>query len=584
VRLGRVNARFTLPSWGLISSLFVSACRDSPDHGSAPPADGPGTANVEDDSDQPIRFSYVCGNRFVVRSTYSVPISVAWRVIGTTEDGSATLAAAPTDDPAFSEELIDTRTRGSVELSFEGRKLRTRANGNIPCTPSLSTATFAGAALSQTGSWGAPFYWPTVAVHLHLMPSGKVLSWGGATRIPQIWDPATGAFTAYPSPIPLFCTGHAFTPDGRLAVFGGHIKMEHGLPNITLFSSAGGWSNSTPMRQGRWYPTATTMATGEIVTISGKDKDGVIVPVPEVWKNGVVRRLTSAALSLPYYPIAFLEPRAGRLFYAGEERMSRFLDITGTGKWTDAGLRRFGVRDYGSAVMYDVGKILYAGGGRTTATAEIIDLNKATPKWELTGSMAYARRHLNTTVLPTGEVLVTSGTAGTVFNDLTKIVQAAELWDPATGAWTTLPSAQIPRAYHSTALLLPDARVLVSGGGDGGQSAIQKNAELFSPPYLFRGARPRISSAPTVIRYNEAFRVATPDAGSIARISLIRIGSVTHGIDMNARSQALGFTADASGLTVAPIIGRKRTPPGHYMLFILNGARVPSVAKIVQLK
>ena len=166
-------------------------------------------------------------------------------------------------------------------------------------------------------------------------------------------------------------------------------------------------------------------------------------------------------------------------------------------------------------------------------TAETIDLNSATPTWKWTGSMAYPRRHLNTTVLPTGEVLVTSGTGGTDFNDLTRIVQAAEMWNPATGAWTTLASARTPRAYHSTAILLPDARVLVSGGGDGGRSAIQKNAEIFSPPYLFRGARPRISSAPTTVFYGTSFRVDTPDAAAITKVALIRIGSVTHGIDMN---------------------------------------------------
>jgi hypothetical protein len=326
------------------------------------------------------------------------------------------------------------------------------------------------------------------------------------------------------------------------------------------------------------------MSYGQIVTVSGKDQGGVLVPVPEVWDNGVVRKLTSAALTLPYYPITFLEPRNGRLFYAGEEQTSRFLEIGGTGKWITGPQRRFGLRDYGSAVMYDVGKVLYAGGGRTTNTAETIDLTSATPTWKWTGSMAYARRHLNTTVLPTGEVLVTSGTAGTVFNDLTRIVRAAEMWNPATGVWTTLASAGVPRGYHSTAILLPDGRVLVAGGGDGANAVTQKNAELFSPPYLFRGARPRISSAPTLVSYNTSFRVTTPDAAGVAKVSLIRLGSVTHGVDMNGRFRTLPFTKDATGLTVAPVVNRRETPPGHYMLFILNAAGVPSVAKIVQIK
>ena len=561
--------------------VVVLACRDVPDQGAGPRTDIP-TEDQADDSG-PIRLSYVCGNRFLVSNAHSVPVTVAWRVVGSGEVGTESVAAARNQDPSLGEVQFETVNRGPVELSFEGRKIRTRANDGIPCTPTESLASFAGATLAETGAWSAPFAWPVVAVHMHLLPSGKVLSWG-LVGTPQLWDPSTTVFTAQPSPIPMFCTGHAFSTDGRLIIFGGHIKMEHGMPNITAYKLGSGWSSSTPMQRGRWYPTATTMSYGQIVTISGKDQGGVIVPVPEVWDNGVVRKLTTAALTLPYYPIAFLEPRQGRLFYAGEEQTSRFLEISGTGKWTKTFQRRFGTRDYGSAVMYDVGKILYAGGGRTTNTAETIDLTSATPTWEWTGSMAFPRRHLNTTVLPTGEVLVTSGTGGTVFNDLTTIVQAAEMWNPATGVWTTLASAGIPRGYHSTALLLPDGRVLVAGGGDGAGAVNQKNAELFSPPYLFRGARPRISSAPTLVPYNTSFRVTTPDAAGVAKVSLIRLGSVTHGIDMNQRFRTQPFTKDATGLTVAAVINRRETPPGHYMLFILNAAGVPSVAKIIQIK
>jgi hypothetical protein len=187
-------------------------------------------------------------------------------------------------------------------------------------------------------------------------------------------------------------------------------------------------------------------------------------------------------------------------------------------------------------------------------------------------------------MLPTGEVLATSGTGGTVFNDLTQFVRAAEVWNPKTGAWTTLSSGSIPRVYHATALLLPDATVLVSGSGDSSNNPDQKSAEIFSPPYLFKGTRPRITTAPTVVLYNSTFRVATPDAGRISKVSLIRLGSVTHGLDMNQRFQTLSFTRDATGLNVSLTTSRKRTPPGHYMLFILSGAGVPSVAKIVQIK
>ena len=131
---------------------------------------------------------------------------------------------------------------------------------------------------------------------------------------------------------------------------------------------------------------------------------------------------------------------------------------------------------------------------------------------------------------------------------------------------------------------MPDGRVLNAGSGDGAGLPAERNAELYSPPYLFLGARPTITKSPAVVRYTNAFRVVTPNASGIAKVSLIRLGSVTHAFDMNQRYQALGFTKDATGLTVTAPVDRRLTPPGHYMLFILNEAGVPSIARIVQVK
>ena len=108
----------------------------------------------------------------------------------------------------------------------------------------------------------------------------------------------------------------------------------------------------------------------------------------------------------------FLAPN-GKYFMAGEDAHTRFLDVAGTGAWSGNFVRLYANRNYGSAVMYDVGKIMYAGGGFVTNTAEVIDLNVTPRVWKWTGSMAYPRRHLNLTVLPTGEVLATGGTGGT---------------------------------------------------------------------------------------------------------------------------------------------------------------------------
>jgi hypothetical protein len=233
--------------------------------------------------------------------------------------------------------------------------------------------------------------------------------------------------------------------------------------------------------------------------------------------------------------------------------------------------------------MYDDGKILYAGGGLTTNTAEVLDLNQVGSPWKWTNPMAFARRHHNLTVLPTGEVLATGGVAGTIFNDISKGVHAAEIWNPQTGQWTTVASNAITRGYHGTSLLLPDGRVLNAGGGGGAGAPNELNAELYSPPYLFKGTRPTITSAPTSVGYGTSFRVLTPNAAAITHVSLIRLGAVTHAFDENQRFQRLSFTADATGLTVTAPSSSNRAPPGHYMVFILNGSDVPSVAKIVQI-
>src|SRR2546429_7332515 len=230
---------------------------------------------------------------------------------------------------------------------------------------------------AQLGQWSAVFPSPIVQLHVHLLTDGTVLSWG---RIgdPQVWDPATGSFTAVPAPSLLFCAGHDFLPDGRLLVAGGHISNDHGLPNTNVFdATTGSWQVAPAMAQGRWYPTNTALPDGQVLTIGGRDASGALVTIPEVWDGTIWRRLTTASKALPYYPRMFVAPD-GRLFYAGEESQTSYLSVTGTGAWTDGPVRRYNPsRDYGSAVMYEPGKILYVGGGGPpTNTAEIIDLNQ----------------------------------------------------------------------------------------------------------------------------------------------------------------------------------------------------------------
>jgi hypothetical protein len=527
---------------------------------------------------------YLCGNKFLVTNAMPSSVEVQYRVAGSSETGSLRLEAGPGGDPGYSETELETSEKGVVELYYEDVRVVRRANDDLPCGASpVSAMVMAAGSEATAGVWTAPFTWPGVAVHLSLLPDGNVLSWGLAGQ-PYVWNPSTKAFHEVPVGTELFCSGHSFLPDGRLLVAGGHHQDAQGLPDINLFQrSTSTWSSGPKMAKGRWYPTVTTLANGEAVILSGTDLTERMVRVPEVWSSSGLRALTGASRNLMYYPRSFLAPN-GRIFYAGDNQETAYLSTAGAGSWTFVANRLRPTRNYGAAVMYEPGKVLYAGGGRTTNTAEIIDLNQAAPAWHYTGTMSYARRNVNATILPTGEVLVTGGTGGTTDNDESRAVFAAELWNPSTGTWSLMSSGSVVRGYHSTAILLPDGRVLVSGNGDSDAATDQRTAELYSPPYLFKGARPVISAVTSSWGYGQSIFVSSAQASSIKSVTLLRLGSTTHTVNMNQRFNRLSFTPGTGGLNVKSPVSRNLAPPGHYLLFILNGNGVPSTGKIVQLR
>ncbi|HEU4952967.1 MAG TPA: galactose oxidase-like domain-containing protein, partial [Gemmatimonadales bacterium] len=407
----------------------------------------------------------------------------------------------------------------------------------------------------------------------------------------------------------LFCAGHALMADGKLMVSGGHKLDDRGLDVTNIFDPVSEtWqSGLRKMAKGRWYPTVTTLGDGRLVTVAGKDTTKTVVKIPEIWENNQWVQLPGASLTLPYYPRDFVDPKTGLLFMAGERVQSRWLDVdasggSGRGQWTTGPTHIWGFnRDYGSAAMYDTGKILYVGGGGytgwdtpdatsavPTATAEKIDLMAGSPSWSGAGSMAQPRRHLNATVLPDGTVLVTGGVSGGGFNDIASAVHTAELWDPVTNDWTVLAPNTIDRGYHSVSLLLPDGTVLHGGSGDAnvpGSSTkypAQRNHEIFHPPYLFRGARPVITDAPTDVTYNAPFQVSTPNAAQVTSVRWIHLGAVTHSFDQSARANTLAFTRQGDGVSVTAPSSANSAPPGHYLLFILNRNGVPSVGRIIR--
>jgi galactose oxidase len=492
------------------------------------------------------------------------------------------------------------------------------------------------------GQWGPVFQLPNVAVHAHVLPNSRVLMWGRRDHpndsldvhecTPFVWNPQDGKTTNTPqpkladgTPVNLFCSGHAFLPDGRLLVVGGHFADSDGLNQATLYDwTTNTWTPTAPMTTPmgepvrRWYPTATTLPNGNVLVLSGsyidptrpQDKQTVVVDLLQVWENGTwktIRKNDGNPLNfigLPLYPRMHVVSD-GRVFMSGTNARTLLLNTSPPGQWTEVGFRALGNRDYCPAVMYDVDKVMYIGGGNNanthtpTAEVETIDLRANPRQWRKTNPMKFPRRQHNATMLPDGTVLVTGGTHGggapnNGFNDLKpgEPVHIAELWDPATKEWTELGAEAVDRCYHATAVLLPDATVLSAGSGEYRPDNVNENdpedshrdGQIFSPPYLFKGERPEITSAPDSVSYGQSFEVHTSRPNEIGTVSWIRLPSVTHSFNENQHINFLQFQAGAGKLTVTAPNSPNLCPPGHYMLFILSQAGVPSVAKMIQMQ
>ena len=232
------------------------------------------------------------------------------------------------------------------------------------------------------------------------------------------------------------------------------------------------------------------------------------------------------------------------------------------------------------------GTVLIAGGALGTVHAQAIDVyDPTTDQWQATINTGIQRHDASTVVLPDGRVLVINGHSADAG------VRRAAYVDPTNGFTYSLGASDSGevRGYHSVALLLPDGRVLVGGGRDiTTESSVEKPSfRYYYPPYMF-AARPRIVSAPTTLGYGET-SVVTVSGAAPAEAVLVSLGSMTHEFDSGQRSIQLALTAvtSTSGTYVATIVGPASSqiaPPGYYMLFILDGQRIPSAATMVHVR
>jgi hypothetical protein len=443
--------------------------------------------------------------------------------------------------------------------------------------PPLRGALPAAAATPDTvGVWGAPFQgpFPIVGIHAILLHTGKVLlidKTGG-----YLWDPSGSGHVRVDPPNILYCSGHTVLANGDVFFAGGVDQRGARGPRWTYeFDVAGTrWVRGPDLRRGRYYPTVCLLGDGRAVITSGKLEDGqTLNDDVEVYSNGTLQLVGTRRLRM--YPHMWLLPN-GNVLIADAAANSVILNPANWA-WSTPG--RMNAKRVASAGVLVPGgptgstRVFVTGGHKSNlqpahASTETYDAANSSAGWRLQAPLPQGRSHMNLVLLPDGTMLGVGGTQ----NDVAQ--RQTLLYNPTLNTWTGMASQTEERGYHSTALLLPDGRVLSAGDNfaPGGGSKL----ELYSPPYLFKGARPTITAAPSNITWGAAFAVDTPNV--VARAVLIRPSAVTHTNDMNQRHIELSFSTRAGGITATAPPSRYVAPPGWYMLFLLSSTGVPSVA------
>lgn len=471
------------------------------------------------------------------------------------------------------------------------------------------------------GQWGPTIDFPLVPVSAGLQhDTGKLLLWssyapntfgkGGLTQT-ATYDPTSGVVsqrTVTNTGHDMFCEGLSADFVGRFIITGGSNAPKTSIyrPSVDAFDVAAN------MQIARGYQAQTTLSDGRIFTIGGSWSGGTGNKNGEIYDTGANKWTL-----LPGCPVApmltndaqgvyradnhgwLFAWKGGSVFQAGPSRAMNWYGTTGGGSQSTAGLRASDNDAMnGNAVMYDAvnGKILAVGGAPNyqdsdaTTNAHIITIgNPGTiPTVAKVNSMAFPRAFANSVVLPDGKVLVAGGEAfAKPFSDNTAQL-VPELWNPATLTFTPVAPLAIPRNYHSVGILLADGTVFVGGGGlCGACSTNHFDAQIYSPPYLFtssgsRATRPVINSvSAATVKVGTTFTATTNTA--VTSFALVRYSTTTHTVNTDQRRIAI--TPTASGLTYT-----LRVPsdpgialPGYWLVFALNGAGVPSVAKTIRI-
>ena len=459
------------------------------------------------------------------------------------------------------------------------------------------------------GFFGPPFPWPIIPIHVALLPNGRVLNYGTDQQGNQtgqigydVWDPTLGIDTNSHTVLPntttadIFCSAASiFDGSGKVLITGGDLTVggvrNYSNNKVEVFNPMNNTlTASGQMNYARWYPSIITLCNGDKLLLGGTVSHNAPALTPEVFSA------TTGWRTLPgisegtgtewYYPRGFFGPGGKVILLRYNGTIAR-LNTAGDGTIQDTGSQMAAGEFYFPSVMFAPFKVLTV---RAQQKAHVVDFSASPPAVTNVANLSYSRLWGNATLLADGKVLVSGGSGE--FNALTNVAYQVEIYnpDPPPGTWTLGASAAKARLYHSAALLLPDGSVLTGGGGAPGP-VNQLNAEIYYPAYLYLNdgsgnpaPRPTIVSAPsTALTLNQNFLVTVGANHTISKINLISLGSNTHSLDSEQRLVPVPFTQSGTQLTAKLNAPGELARPGYYMLFVLNTAGVPSVAKIVSI-
>lgn len=470
--------------------------------------------------------------------------------------------------------------------------------------------------LATKGVWELlPGHAPLLPVHAILLHTGRILFFAGSGNDElyttglrsAVWDYTNGEWISPFTPVDFLCAGHSLMADGRVLVAGGTKSYDKpgalfvGLENAYCFDPLSEqWIRLQSMSAGgRWYPTLVTLGDGTVFTVSGVPDDSKGLSPATGWSDRAEiyssvtgwRQLPRLA-GWPLYPHVFLL-LDGRLFFTGGNIFNSgilqpgILDLA-TNVFTPVELPQdfeMNHRDHSASVLLAPAqdqKIMIMGGGDPAIDkAHLIDFKSSKPVYTPRTPLYYARLHSNAVLLPDRTVLVAGGNGES--ESVPTAVLESEIYHPDTNTWTLAATMNAARMYHSIALLMPDGRVLAAGS-NANRRDDDLRLEIFHPPYLFRGPRPFIETAPMEIQYGSTIVIRTPQARNIKWVELIRPMCTTHSVDTGQRIVDASFEATSLCELRAQMPGEQNlAPPGWYMLFVVSKDGIPSVAKWVHL-